>query len=423
MPARESSMKRPILALLFSVALGGTTLCAPTLDEIIQDPARKTEVDKGFKALDKYFKAEADQKKSSKAALARQQADAQEEYLKWLAGTPETLGTDLRAHPEVVVDMLDRARIGYLESRFRKGSIEYVKVADAKGMKRHEYAILVPPTYDPKKSRVPVVVSLHGRVINQRHPAFRGESFDERARYGVWNNWFRTPAANDVLVVAPTTKPDGFQFTDNHYEDLQALYRTLIEALSEYRGDWDRIFLEVHGKAVKVACEQSLVFAGIILRDRVDDRREPLIAAEDAFLLENLNGIPFLYVADIGNWEKVGKPTADALTKAYAAAGKPENLVVVQAKRDVDEALRGGEDQIKAFLSTHVRPKVRDTFTWRFAQTEQINPFPVLGLDANLNFNIDAASRNAPLADKAGRLVLKVQRGPEGNRIDIEFTD
>jgi hypothetical protein len=416
-------MKRSTLALLFPLVLAGTALSAPTLDELLQDGTKKKELDKGFKALDKYFKAEAE--KSNKSARA--QTDAQEEYLKWLAGTAETPLGDLQGQPEIVFDMLDRARIKYLAGKARKGSLEYVKVGDAKGMKRHEYAILVPPSYDPNKSRVPVVVSLHGRVINPRHPAFRSAPFEERARYAIWNNWLKTPAASDVLVVAPTTNPDGFQFTDNHYEDLQALYRTLIEALSEYRGDWDRIFLEVHGKAVKVACEQSLVFAGVILRDRVDDRKAPLLAPEDFFLLENLNGIPFLYVADAANWDAVGKPTADALTAAYAAAGKPGNLVVIQAKRDVDEALRGGEEQIKAFLSTHVRPKVRESFTWRFAQAEQVQPFPLLGMDANLNFNIDAASKKAPLAEKAGRLVFQVRResvnGQDINRIDLQVTE
>ncbi len=420
-------MRRSIPALLLPLALAGAAVAAPTLDELLQDGSKKKELDKGFKALDRYFKNEAEQKKSSKPALAREQAAGQEEFLKWLAATGQTPLGDLRPQPDVVIDMLDRARIKYLETKYRKGSLEYVKVGDAKGMKRHEYAILVPPTYDPAKSRIPVVVSLHGRVINPRHPAFRSAPFEQRSRYAVWNNWFKTPAANDVLVVAPTTNPDGFQFTDNHFEDLQALYRTLIEALTEYRGDWDRIFLEVHGKAIRVAYEQSLVFAGIILRDRVDDRKAPLLAPEEFFLLENLNGIPFLYIADAANWDAVGKPTAAALEAAYKASGKPENLVVIQATRDVDEALRGGEDKIKAFLAAHARPKVRESFTWRFAQAEQIQPFPLLGLDANFNFDVNDAAKKAPLAEKAGRLVFQVRRenvdGNDINRIDLQVTE
>jgi hypothetical protein len=423
---RESPMTRRFLALLLPLAIAGSAFGGPTLDELLADAAKKKEIDKGLKILDKYFKAEAAQKKSSKASFANDQIEAQADFLKWLAGTPGAIGIDLRGQPDVVIDMMDRQRIGYLETKYRKNSLEYVKV-DAKGMKRHEYAILVPPSYDPKKGRVPVVLSLHGRVINPRHAAFRNAAFEERSRYAVYNNWLKTPAAEDVLVVAPTTSPDGFLFEKNHYEDIQALYRTLIEALSEYRGDWDRVFLEVHGKAVRVAFEQSLIFAGIILRDRVDDRKDPLITPDEAYLLENLNGVPFLYVADEANWEAVGKPTADLLQAAYAAAGKPQNLVVIQAKRDVDEALRGGEDKIKAFLQTHVRPKTRDRFVWRFAQSEQTNPFPVLGMNANLNFDIDEAARKAPLAEKAGRLVFQVRRetieGKEINRIELEVTE
>jgi len=427
---------RSIFAVFLSVALTGVALAQdpapakngpPTLDELLQDSAKKKELLKGQKILEQYFKYEADTRKSNRSA--NKQAEAEEDFLAWLAGTQDSVGVDLRGCPDVVIDMLDRARINYLENKYRKGSIEYVKVADAKGMKRHEYAILVPPTYDPKKSRIPIVVSLHGRVINPRHPAFRSADFNERARYAIWNNWYKTPAANEALVVAPTTNPDGFQFTpESHYDDIQALYRTLIEALSEYRGDWDRIFLEVHGKALKVACEQSLVFAGIIVRDRVDDRKDPLLPPEEFFLLENLNGVPLVYIADADNWAKVGKPTADALTAAYQAAGQPQNLVVIQAKRDVDGALRGGEELIRQFVSTHVRPKTRDTFTWRFASGEQVQPFPVLGIEANFNFNVNDAAAKAPLAAKAGRMVFKVRReknadGQDINRIDIDITE
>src|SRR5512134_1776278 len=116
--ARESPMRRPILALIFPLALAGTAFGAPTLDELLQDTAKKKELEKGLKALDKYFKAEADQKKNNKAA--RTQTEAQEEFLKWLAGTQESLSVDLRAHPEVVIDMLDRQRIPYLEAKFKK---------------------------------------------------------------------------------------------------------------------------------------------------------------------------------------------------------------------------------------------------------------------------------------------------------------
>jgi hypothetical protein len=121
--------------------------------------------------------------------------------------------------------MLDAARVKYLEAKFKKGSIEYVTIQNAKGMKRHEYAILVPAGYDPNKGKIPVIVSLHGRVINPKHPAFRNGQFAERAREAVWNNWFKTPAAELALVIAPTTDNNGFLFAENHQDELQALYR------------------------------------------------------------------------------------------------------------------------------------------------------------------------------------------------------
>ncbi len=421
----ESPMRSPVFVCLLALAFAGTAFSGPTLDALAQDPVKKKELEKGYKALDKYFKAEAEQNKGGKGAGAK--AAAQEEFLKWLQGTGGSpIGLDLRGQPDIVIQMLDNARIKYLEAKFKKGVIEYVKVGDAKGMKRHEYAILIPAAYDPAKRRIPVILSLHSRVINPRHPAFRSAPFDERAREAVHNNWLRTPAAEQAIVIAPTTEPNGFLFEENHYDDLQALYRTLGEALTNYRGDWDRIFLEVHGKAIRVACEQSLVFAGIIVRDRPDDRKGPFLAREDFFLLENLNGVPLCYVADVANWDAVGNPMSEALTAAYQKAGKPENLVIIKAQRDVDGALRGGEDQIRDLVTKSERVKGREKFTWRFADAQQVDPFP-LTIDANFNFDVSPAAKNAPLAAKAGRLSFEVRReavnGQDINRIDIHATE
>ncbi len=419
-------MRRPVFVCLCALALAGTAFSGPTLEALAQDPAKNKELEKGRKALDKYFKAEADQSKGGKGA-AGAKATAQEEFLKWLDATAASpIGLDLRGQPDIVIQMLDNARIKYLEGKFKKGTIEYVKVGDAKGMKRHEYAILIPAAYDPAKRKMPVILSLHGRVINPRHPAFRSSPFDERSREAVHNNWLKTPAAEQAIVIAPTTEPNGFLFEENHYDDLQALYRTLGEALTNYRGDWDRVFLEVHGKAIRVACEQSLVFAGVIVRDRPDDRKAPFLAPEEFFLLENLNGVPLCYVGDVANWDLVGKPMSEALIAAYQKAGKPENLVVIKAQRDVDGALRGGEDQILDFVAKRDRAKARDKFTWRFADTQQVDPFP-LTIDANFNFDVNAAAKNAPLAAKAGRLAFEVRRetvnGQVINRIDIQVTE
>jgi len=423
-------MRSAALAALLALALVSPALCAPTLDELRQDSAKKKELDRGSKILDKYFKAESELAKGGRraAANAADQAEAQTEFLAWLAATGDSpIGLDLRGQPDVVVDMLDEARVKYLQSRYRKGSIDYVSVEGARGMKRHEYAILVPKSYDPKSSRIPVVITLHGRVINPRHPAFRGADFGERSRQTVWNNWYKTPAADEVLVLAPTTSPDGFRFADNHFEELQIAYRTLGEALTNYRGDWERCFIEVHGEALRVACEQAFMFAGVLFRDRIDDRRAPAIPPEQFFLLENLNGIPLVYIADQANWDQVGKPMSEALTAAYAAAGKPENLVVIQAQRDVDGALRGGEEKIAEFLKTQKRPKVRETFRWRFFEPMQGAPFPVEFTLMNFNYDVSDEAKKKPLAEKAGRLVFDAHRetvkDAEGNDVQINVID
>jgi hypothetical protein len=419
-----------VLALL----LAAPALALPSLDELDADPAKRKELDRGRKALDKYFKAEFEQRKGAKAALATAIAAAEAEFLQWLGTTAGTVvGIDLRGQPDIVIDLLDWGRRKYLETRVKKGTLDYVKVAGAAGMRRLEYAVLVPKGYDPER-RIPIAVSLHGRVINDRHPAFRSAPFAERAREVVWNNWLKTPAAEEVIVVGPTTNPEGFLFDENHFEDLQAVYRTLGEALTNYRGDWERVFLEVHGRALRVACEQTFMFAGFIVRDRVEDRKSPILPPEQFFLLENLNGVPLVYVADKAYWDKVGKPLADALTAAYQKAGKPESLVVIQAQRDVDGALRGGEDRIAQFVKAHHRPKVRESFTWRFFEQTHQAPFPVeltLMNDRNA-LDVNDAARNAPLQAKAGRLSFEARRetvkGEDGsevqvNRIDLKVTE
>jgi hypothetical protein len=175
------------------------------------------------------------------------------------------------------------------------------------------------------------------------------------------------------------------------------------------------------------------MFAGFIVRDRVDDRRAPPMAPEEFFLLENLNGVPLAYIADAANWDAVGKPMANALTAAYQAAGKPENLVVIQAQRDVDGALRGGEDKIVEFLTKHQRPKVRESLRWRFCEEWQGHPYPPLSLTLmNFNFDVSPEAKAAPLSAKAGRVILEAKRetitDAEGNqkpvnRIDLKVTE
>jgi len=60
---------------------------------------------------------------------------------------------------------------------------------------------------------LPLVVTMHGRAINLRHPALK-KSPEERSRIVVWNNWMsekKKPLQN-VIVIAPTGRPEGFSF-------------------------------------------------------------------------------------------------------------------------------------------------------------------------------------------------------------------
>jgi hypothetical protein len=106
-------MRRPVSACLFVLALAGTALCGPTLKELDQDAGKKKELDKGRKALDKYFKTESDLKKGRKSALAGAMDEARDEFLAWLASTGTTMGLDLRAQPDVVIDLIDGQRLKY----------------------------------------------------------------------------------------------------------------------------------------------------------------------------------------------------------------------------------------------------------------------------------------------------------------------
>ena len=142
-------MRRPVLTSLFALAFAGAAFSGPTLDELAKDPAKKKELDKGAKLLEKFFKLEAEQEKGGKASLVHEKAATQTQFLEWLGTTGTGVGLDLRGQTDIVIQMLDRARIATLETKFKKGSIEYVTVENAKGMKRHQYAILVPASYDP----------------------------------------------------------------------------------------------------------------------------------------------------------------------------------------------------------------------------------------------------------------------------------
>jgi hypothetical protein len=187
------------------------------------------------------------------------------------------------------------------------------------------------------------------------------------------------------------------------------LYRTLGQALINYRVDWSRVFLEVEGRAMRAACEQTFMFAGFIVRDRVDDRRRPFIDPGEFFMFENLNGVPLCYIADRAHWVEVGQPIAEALEAAYTNVGATENLIILQADRDANEALDADDLKIKEFITKHRRVKARRSFKWRFFRPLMVAPMP-FELKTNLDFDRSDAARNAPLEKKAGSMHVEVTR-------------
>jgi hypothetical protein len=398
----------------------------------LRDGEHAREIKKGLKIAEEYFEDDAKVAKGGRTG-ARAVSDrdkALREFQEWLAETKETIGRDLREEVFMVMALLDEARVKVVDDTkgYRKGQISYFKVPDPKGMERLEYSIIVPKKYDPEEHRYPLVISLHGRVIDSKHPAFRGEDFSERSRQVLYNYWRKSPAAENILVMAPTGNPGGFKFDEKrHYLDLQVMYRSMVEMMTKYRVDWDRVFLEVQGSALRVACEQAFMFAGIIVRDRIEDRREPFIPPEQFFMFENLNGTPLLYIADADNWDKVGKPTAEALEAAYTKAGVPQNLVILKDKRDANGALKGDPEAIAKFVQTHRRNNRRTSFTWRFFNDGMISPTPLGITTANYTYDLDPASRAAPLEKKAGSVKFEITKETDGDqpytKINVEITE
>ena len=403
------------------VALAGD----PEFETLLADTDRGKIMGDGIKILKVYFKkaAEVDGGRS-KSLVARDKA--MQKFMQWLEKTPKTMGMDLRAKPRVVVEIFDRARVGIVaKTKVGRGKIEYIKVADPRGLSRLEYAVLLPGKYSAKNNdRYPLVVSLHERVINARHPAFRGgKPLAERSRVAIHNGWLKTPAADSVVVIAPTGNPNGFRFVEkSHYVDQHVTFVTMGQGLTDFRTDWNRVFLEVHGSAVRLACEQAFMFAGIILRDREDEKRLA-IPAEELFMLENLNGTPLLYIADNKTWAKVGKPLSEAIAAAYAKSGNAANFILLRDDRDANGALKGDPKTIAAFVSKHHLPAKRQHFSWRYFNTRMNAPLPVQIGNANYFYDPDAS-----LEDKAGRLKFDVEIEKDGpdkfvNIVNIEITE
>ncbi|MFQ5845288.1 MAG: hypothetical protein ACE5JG_09915, partial [Planctomycetota bacterium] len=221
--------------------------------------------------------------------------------------------------------------------------------------------------------RYPLVITLHRQVVNKRHDAFKGDQglfMRQRGRQPMYEYWKENPARDEVILVAPTGVPLGYRFQRRVGEDLDEMWRSLWHAMHRFRVDWNRIFIEVEGPALRLACQQPFFFAaGFIVRG---GEMEPL----DFYLFENLNGVPLFYIGDEARWEKIQQPVAEALKKSYAAAGRAENLRIHRSRRDRQGALKGPLDEVAAFVRGTRRMRWPKKITWRFPDRNTVAPIP-----------------------------------------------
>ena len=101
--------------------------------------------------------------------------------------------------------------------------------------------------------------------------------------------------------------------------------------------------------------------------------RDGELAPEEMYLLENLNGVPLLYVTDEARG-KVNKRMVDGLKAAYAKT-EPTNLIVVQGRRDNQGGLKGDPAVIAEFVTTRRRMPWPKKINWRFPDGFTVDPF------------------------------------------------
>ncbi len=428
----------PLLVLLTIPALRECRAEGVTFESLSAEGAGAKALKEGIKLAGEFFKWEGEVD-AGKSNAGPKKAAAMKAFRDWLDATKDSAGQDLRKFPGVVIEVLDRGRASSLSTP-AKGRIEYSSVKTA-GVARgnFEYSTLVPKNYNQKTdTRTPVVIALHGRVIDIKHPAFRGstKTFPERSRQVIHDYYYNNVLGEEYLVVAPTGTPNGFNYKvsqtdERQYEERQALFLALGHALSAYRSDWHRVWLDLQGSALRLACEQGLIFTGVVLRDREDDRK-PFLPPEEAFMIENLNGLPLVYIADEKTWAEVGSVVSDWLTQAYQKAGKLENLLVFKVPRDATGALQADPQKVSEFMGKHKSPFARTEFRWRFFNADMAAPPPHELTRASYHFDTNDEARKQPLSAKAGSVHMRVLReaytdaeGKESpqNVIHLEITE
>ncbi len=408
-------MLRTTLVLLAATA---SVLAESQIEALRQDASKRRVIDDAIKTLRDYYNyaAIADEKGDSRSADKRDEALAK--FLAWAEKSIETIGVNILADTDSLVDLFDQGRVSSLSrTKIRPTTLDYLTVDGRGGSRGLEYSVRVPRGYKTD-NKLPLVLTLHSRVINQNHPAFRGSAqrFLERGRAPITDYWLESPALEELLLLAPTGQATGFEFGARHFEDVITLMHGIGAALENYRVDWNRMFLEVQGTAMRVACEYPSLFAGFIVRDGE-------VPPEHFCSFENLNGVPLIYIADEKRWSTVGQKLCEALAAAYEAAGAKDRLVVIRAQRDANEALKGDMERVAKFVRETQRGAAPKALSWRFFRESMLHALPCeIGL-ANY-----AYLPGEPLEKSAGRLTMKVTREEDAekkpfSKIDVQITE
>ncbi|MHC4448670.1 MAG: hypothetical protein ACYS0E_00835 [Planctomycetota bacterium] len=403
-------MRWTAIALLFCLPVFADPETKPTYATLKADSSKGKELKKGQDLVKKYLLAEWELDIGKKGASLTKVERARAKWRDWLGGTEERLGVDFYSHPRIAIAMIIESREPMLKRgvKLKRGMID-AGSKPAPGYSRGDiaYNVLVPKSYQGASDTLfPLVVALHGRAINLRHPAVK-KNQAERSRIVLWNNWGGSgkETQQDAIVLAPTGRPDGFVYNEGDDFVRQSLFLGAGVGCTDYQVDSQRIFVEVYGDTVADAVELSSFFAGIILRDR-EDAKEPPVSVEHLAIFENLNGRPFYYVADDAKWAKVGKPTADALTKIYTALGKIDNLTIERVKRDANSALKANPEKIAKFLKARI-PDAQRELSWLFWRPSMTGPMPLLLSRAGYDYDDSEKIAKLPIREKCGFIKMK----------------
>jgi len=403
----------------------------PTFKALMADSANSKAMRDGVKRARKYFEQEAELAAGKRGSGEGKVEVEREKWREWLDQSKANLGVDLYKHPRIVIDTLEAGQALALQRmvKLKKGSLDYGS-KDAPGYSRGNiaYTVLVPDDYAPHKmdEGLPLVVTMHGRAINLRHPALK-KSPEERSRIVVWNNWMseKKKALHNAIVIAPTGRPEGYSFAKAPDFARQTVFLALGVGHADYRTDELRTFIEVYGDMMHVASQYSNLCAGIIWRDREDQQQVP-INDDETMVFDNLNGRPLYYVADKRMWKKIGAPMAAALKAAYERAGKPQNLIIEQVERDANGALRADPEKMANFLKAGLAMPQRE-FKWLYWSPALVGPMPVLLTRADYSYDATEKIQAMPLRDRCGSIEFKATvemvNDKPVNMLDLKITE